>query len=59
MGFTETWLTYEQESLYLVDGFKQFYVSRINKKGAEISLHVKESLFSNELAKFRKCNPNF
>ena len=47
VGFTETWLTYVQESLFLLDGYGQSFVSRINEKEGGISLHVKDSLISN------------
>ena len=41
VGFTETWLTYVQEPMYLLDGYRQLFVSGMNKKGGGISLHLK------------------
>ena len=56
VGFAETWLTCEQDSMYLLDGCRQFFVSRIINKDGGISFHVKHSLISNEVVSFRKCN---
>ena len=53
VGFIETWLTYVQESMYLLDSYRHFFVSPINKKGGGFSLHVKNSLISNEVLNIR------
>ena len=47
VSITETLLNFEQELLYLLDGYGQFCVSRKNKKGGGISLHVNDQIFTN------------
>ena len=49
MEFTETWLTSEQESLFILEGYRHFFVSQIHVKGSSFSIEALES---------RKFNPN-